>query len=104
MAKLSELLKKVIGPSKEDIEYMERLKRRPRPSPEQIQAQIRASRELRQSPEYQAKYNNKFYSEGRRKRGGRDAKAYTAEDLRAIEEWNKSIEASRKNSSDSSQT
>lgn len=88
--------KKVIGPSKELREKMKQLNQAPPPTYEQMEEQFRRCKERRQSPEYQAKYNNKFNEVGRRRRGGDHCWEYTEEDLRVLEEWNKKVEAERK--------
>ena len=45
---LKDDLKKVIGPSKEDIDYMEWRKKQPRVTMEQANAQLRASKSFRE--------------------------------------------------------
>src|SRR3974390_3271644 len=94
---LKEDLKKVIGPHKDDIDYMEWRKQQSPANLEHVNAHIRAIKEYQRSPENQEKYNNIFYPEGAAKRkAGGGFKGFTEEDLRAREEWNKFVEAWRK--------
>lgn len=88
--------RKIIGPLREDFELQKEVKRQPPPTAEEIEEQICSSKKLREAPEYQAKYNNKFFETGRSRRGDRDCWTCTEEDLRAIKEWNKFVDAWRK--------
>ncbi len=74
----------------------EQLKHSPPASAEDIRALLLAAKKRRESPEFQAKYNHKFCEEGRKKRGNSDCTENTAEDLRAIKEWNEYAAAWRK--------
>lgn len=87
---------KVIGPGKELREFLEWHKKQPLVSYEERERQFRRFKQLRELEDPRTKSNDKFHETGRKRRGPGMCGEYTEDDLRAIERWNKFVEADRK--------